>query len=117
MQPAPTSPLTILHSALSRHTEPLAHTRALTCWPGLLAQAHLARNLQPCLLQVDKEKEAECAALGSPAAAVPTPEEALPQQSHPSDSGDDDGNNSLVNLLDQKSEVRVTPSCALKYSN
>ena len=58
------------------------------------------------------------AAMGGPAAAVPAPEAELPQQKRPSAGSISVGEGSLVNLMDEETEVHVTPtpSCALMYS-
>ena len=58
------------------------------------------------------------AAMGSPAAAVPAPEAESPQQKQPSADSISVGKGSLVNLMDEETEVhfKPTPSCALMYS-
>ena len=81
--------------------------------------ACLQKPTQPtaiATLQVNKEEEAVGAAMGSPAAAVPAPEAAPPQQKRPSADSISVGKGSLVNLMDEDTEVRVPPSCALVYS-
>ena len=56
------------------------------------------------------------AAMGSPAAAVPAPEAEPPQQKQPSADSISAGNGSLLNLMDEETEVRITPGSALMYS-
>ena len=50
------------------------------------------------------------AAMGSPAAAVPAPEAEPPQQKQPSADSISAGNGSLLNLMDEETEVRITPA-------
>ena len=58
--------------------------------------------------QVSKEEEAVHAAMGSPAAAVPAPKAEPPQQKRPSADSISFGEGSLVNLMDEETEVHVT---------
>ena len=56
------------------------------------------------------------AAMGSPAAAVPAPEAEPPQQKRPSADSISVSKDSLVNLMDEDTEVQITPVSAFMYS-
>ena len=56
------------------------------------------------------------AAMGSPAAAVPAPDAEPPQQKRLSADSISAGKGSLLNLMDEETEVQITPGSALMYS-